>query len=69
MKYIKKLTEKNLDLIIANNVADSQIGFNSDMNATTILWDNGKINIPTMSKKALSQKIVSIISQRIKHTI
>ncbi len=65
----KKLTEKNLDLIIANNVADSQIGFNSDMNATTILWDNGKINIPTMSKKALSQKIVSIISQRIKHTI
>ena len=65
----KKLTEKKLDLIIANNVADTDIGFNSDLNETTILWENGKIDMPTMSKKALSQKIVTIISQHLKHTI
>ena len=65
----KKLIEKKLDLIIANNVANSQIGFNSDLNETTILWQEGKINMPTMSKRALSEKIVTIISQHIKQRI
>lgn len=65
----KKLIEKDLDLIIANNVADTQIGFNSDLNETIILWEKGKINMPTMSKRALSQKIITIISQHIKHRI
>jgi len=64
-----KLIEKKLDLIIANNVANAQIGFNSDLNETTILWQEGKVNMPTMSKRALSEKIVTIISQHIKQRI
>ena len=65
----KKLIEKKLDLIIANTVANAQIGFNSDLNETTILWQEGKVNMPTMSKRALSEKIVTIISQHIKQRI
>ena len=32
----RKLAEQNLAMIVANNVANTQIGFNSDANATTI---------------------------------
>jgi len=38
MEYARtKLTAKNLDMIIANNVADTSIGFNSDHNETTVI--------------------------------
>jgi len=61
----RKLLEKNLAMIVANNVANSQIGFNSDANATTIFWAGGEINIPMMSKRALSERLISIIADRI----
>jgi phosphopantothenoylcysteine decarboxylase/phosphopantothenate--cysteine ligase len=61
----RKLLEKNLAMIVANNVANSQIGFNSDTNATTIFWAGGEINIPMMSKRALSERLISIIADRI----
>jgi phosphopantothenoylcysteine decarboxylase/phosphopantothenate--cysteine ligase len=60
-----KLLEKNLAMIVANNVANSQIGFNSDANATTIFWAGGEINIPMMSKRALSERLIAIIADRI----
>ena len=34
-----KLTHKNLDMIIANKVGDTTVGFNSDNNRTTVLWN------------------------------
>jgi len=61
----RKLLEKNLAMIVANNVANSQIGFNSDANATTIFWAGGEINIPMMSKRALSERLIAIIADRI----
>ena len=61
----RKLLEKNLAMIVANNVANSQIGFNSDANATTVFWAGGEINIPMMSKRALSERLISIIADRI----
>ncbi|MDX1397374.1 MAG: bifunctional phosphopantothenoylcysteine decarboxylase/phosphopantothenate--cysteine ligase CoaBC, partial [Oceanospirillum sp.] len=33
-----KLVRKNLDMIIANDVSRTDIGFNSDQNAVTLLW-------------------------------
>lgn len=35
---IGKLIRKNLDMIIANDVSRTDIGFNSDQNAVTVLW-------------------------------
>src|SRR5699024_5604792 len=34
---VSKLNSKNLDLIVANDVANSAIGFNSDDNALTVI--------------------------------
>ena len=67
-----KLTAKNLDMIIANNVADTTIGFNSDNNETTIITRiiSGKTTRITeehqtkMSKENLSRKIIELIAEQ-----
>lgn len=67
-----KLAAKNLDMIIANNVADTSIGFNSDHNETTIITRiiSGKTTRITeehqtkMSKENLSRKIIELIAEQ-----
>jgi phosphopantothenoylcysteine decarboxylase/phosphopantothenate--cysteine ligase len=55
----KKLIEKNLDLIVLNNVARSDIGFDSDYNEVTlILKSNEVVKIPKMKKSELAPIIV-----------
>ncbi len=60
----KKLEQKNLDVIVANNVADAAIGFNSDNNQTTVLWENHVEELPMMSKSNISIRIIELISER-----
>ncbi|MFT4798105.1 MAG: phosphopantothenoylcysteine decarboxylase/phosphopantothenate--cysteine ligase [Candidatus Azotimanducaceae bacterium] len=61
----KKLVAKKLDLIVANDVSNQSIGFNSDNNATTLLWDGDELGLPIMSKRTLSQRIITLIAERI----
>ena len=62
----KKLIQKGLDMIVANNVADSLIGFNSDENQTAVLWENHVEDLPRMSKYNLSRRIIELIATRLK---
>ena len=39
---IKKLKDKNCDMIIANDVSNKNIGFDSDNNEVTIFYRNNK---------------------------
>ena len=56
----KKLSEKNCDWIIANNVSDTSIGFESDFNEVSIFYKNNNIEkIPKMKKSLLADQIVS----------
>ena len=56
----KKLSEKNCDWIIANNVSDKSIGFDSDFNEVSIFYKNNTIEkIPKMKKTLLADQIVS----------
>ncbi len=59
-----KLKKKNLDMIIANNVLSDETGFNSDDNTTTLLWQDGELELPRMSKRNVSERIVNIIAER-----
>jgi len=55
----KKLSEKNCDWIIANNVSDSTIGFGSDFNEVSIFYKNKNYEkFPKMKKSLLADKIV-----------
>ena len=60
-----KLQSKNLDLIVANDVSDQTIGFNSDNNATTVINHKIELQLPSMSKSTLSRKLIDIIAQEV----
>jgi phosphopantothenoylcysteine decarboxylase/phosphopantothenate--cysteine ligase len=59
----KKLDEKRLHLIVANNVADTRIGFNSDNNGATIISQHESTIIPIMSKRQVAVRIIESIKQ------
>jgi len=54
-----KLERKNLDMIALNDVADTRIGFASDQNALTILWPNGKQQVPMQAKTAIARALLN----------
>ena len=60
-----KLAEKNCDWIIANDVSNPSIGFESDFNEVSIFYKNMKNEkLPKMKKSLLADKIVKrVISQ------
>jgi phosphopantothenoylcysteine decarboxylase/phosphopantothenate--cysteine ligase len=54
----KKLREKKLDMIVANNVAEQGSGFDGDTNKATILDRNGIAeSLPLMTKDELADRI------------
>jgi phosphopantothenoylcysteine decarboxylase / phosphopantothenate---cysteine ligase len=54
----KKLREKNLDMVIANNVAEEGSGFDGDTNVATIIDRAGAVrSLPLMSKDDLADCI------------
>ena len=59
----KKLNEKNLDLIIANDVSDSSIGFDSDENEVYLITEKIEKKIEKISKKKLSRSIIEFIAK------
>ncbi len=54
----KKLREKNLDLIVANNVTEEGSGFDADTNAATLLDRQGRMQqLALMSKEEMAGRI------------
>jgi phosphopantothenoylcysteine decarboxylase/phosphopantothenate--cysteine ligase len=59
-----KLTRKGLDLIVANDVSDKQIGFNSDQNEVTLIWADGSEALARANKQTLADQIMATIGGR-----
>ncbi len=53
-----KLTQKRVDAIVLNDVARTDIGFNSDRNEVTVVTAQDTIAIPEASKLDVAQKIL-----------
>jgi len=64
----KKLARKKLDMLVANDVSDTSIGFNSDDNRTFVLYGDEEQELPIMSKRNTAVRIVELIADRIKTT-
>lgn len=57
-----KLTRKNLDMIVANDVSVPGAGFNTETNIAKLLFRDGRVEeLPKMSKKQLSEIILEKI--------
>ncbi|MDB9752241.1 bifunctional phosphopantothenoylcysteine decarboxylase/phosphopantothenate--cysteine ligase CoaBC [Pelagibacteraceae bacterium] len=61
-----KIKEKYCDLIIANDVSNKEIGFNSDYNKVSVIDKKGKIkSIPKNKKSFIASTIARIILDKI----
>jgi phosphopantothenoylcysteine decarboxylase/phosphopantothenate--cysteine ligase len=63
----KKLKEKNLDLIVVNDVTKPGAGFGQDTNQVKILFVSGEVkDLPLMSKEEISQSILDEVVKLLK---
>ncbi|MBB1305703.1 MULTISPECIES: bifunctional phosphopantothenoylcysteine decarboxylase/phosphopantothenate--cysteine ligase CoaBC [Pseudoalteromonas] len=60
-----KLQNKNLDMICANDVSKSGLGFNSDHNALTLYWHNEQLELPTTSKVEIARKVIEQLAKHL----
>ena len=58
----KKLEKKKIDLIIANDVSDKSIGFDSEENEVTLITNSEEVLLDKSSKKKIAKSIVEFIS-------
>jgi len=59
---LKKLSEKNCDWIIGNNISNNEFGFDSDFNKISIFFkNNSEENFPKMKKSTIASEIVNRI--------
>ncbi|OGP74257.1 MAG: phosphopantothenoylcysteine decarboxylase [Deltaproteobacteria bacterium RBG_16_49_23] len=63
----KKLKEKNLDLIVVNDVTKPGAGFASETNQVKLLYSSGEVkDIPLMSKEEVSRVILDAVVSLLK---
>lgn len=60
----KKLAEKKTDLIFANDVSQKNIGFDTNTNSVTALWNKGEQLFPLMQKTLLAKHLIELIAKR-----
>jgi phosphopantothenoylcysteine decarboxylase / phosphopantothenate---cysteine ligase len=61
----KKLSRKNLDLIVINDISSQNAGFEVDTNKVTILDNNGvRENVPLLSKFETANRILNFIKKQ-----
>ena len=60
-----KIKSKNLDMVAANDVSNSAIGFNSDENAVTVIWPAGHQVFNQASKPQIAKQLIALIAQQI----
>ena len=62
----RKLKDKNLDLIVANDVANPSIGFNSEENACSVIDRELHATLfAQTSKGKIARQLISFIAQRL----
>ncbi|MEQ8803332.1 MAG: bifunctional phosphopantothenoylcysteine decarboxylase/phosphopantothenate--cysteine ligase CoaBC [Haliea sp.] len=60
-----KLEHKGLDMIVANDVSNTAIGFNSEHNAVTVLWRSGSRQLEQASKSVIARELIALIAAQL----
>ncbi len=60
----KKLADKKLDMIAANDITRAGLGFNSDANALQVFWKEGGVELPPQPKISLALALLNLINER-----
>lgn len=59
-----KMRRKKMNLVVANDVGDRDIGFSSDSNEVTVIGEELEEPLPRASKKVVSHKLLQIVARR-----
>ena len=63
LAYAKgKMERKGLDMIVANDVSNSETGFNSDDNEVTVLWPGGEELLERAGKSTIARQIIARVA-------
>ena len=63
---LKKLEEKNCDWIVANDISDKSIGFDSDENQISIFYKNNTSEtLDKMKKSLIAKEIVNRVINKL----
>jgi phosphopantothenoylcysteine decarboxylase/phosphopantothenate--cysteine ligase len=65
-RAVNKLNQKNLDMIIANDISRSDIGFNSDYNEVVIITGSDRIKIGKATKNEVAAGIIDKVVELMK---
>lgn len=61
----RKLREKGLDLIVANDITQADAGFDVDTNRVTLIYpDREPQHLPLMTKAELGQKLIDFVESK-----
>jgi len=63
-----KLERKNLDMVVANDVSNPTIGFNSEQNAATVIWRSGHRELAIAGKSQIAAALVELIAAQMAAT-
>jgi len=61
---IQKLNQKSLDMIVANDISRSDIGFDSKDNEVTIYWQGGEQSLQKSSKPQIARQLIQLIAEQ-----
>jgi phosphopantothenoylcysteine decarboxylase/phosphopantothenate--cysteine ligase len=61
----RKLQAKNLDMIAANWVGQTEGGFESDSNALQVFWPGGQQILPMTDKQTLAAQLLTLIAEKL----
>lgn len=53
----RKLHDKNLDLIVVNDICGRETGFDADTNQVTLIDKSGRVELPLLSKEQTAERI------------
>ena len=62
--YRQKLTKKNVDMIVANNLKVQGAGFGGDTNVVTLITADGATELPLQSKEEVAGKLLEEIMKK-----
>lgn len=60
---LQKLTVKKLDMMVANDVSNTDSGFDVDQNSLLVLWKDGEKVLPVQPKIQLAEKLLTLITR------
>ncbi len=64
-----KMEKKNLNMIAANDVSNSDLGFNSDKNALIVLSENERYSLSPKSKDSLAIELLELLHKEYQNRI